>query len=237
MKPAIAKVMDSSAAEELGRATLQIVHDLKNQINGLKLYATFLRKRFERDDRSVEERETLAKLIAGLDIAAKEMTSLVRYARPVELRRRPHADLRKLILSAAEPPHRDSGGLEPRPVTLHVEDTGMFGEFDDILLGEALTAITSEVRHSLSPKDAAVVSVHLHREGDEAVCEWRGGKLSLRHQPINNANGCGTIHTALAAKIIEAHGGRVLCDENLIQAWLPLTDKEQFPNHEQSKTR
>ena len=223
MKPSTAKVIDSSSAEELGRATLQIVHDLKNQLNGLKLYATFLRKRFERDDRSAEERETLAKLIAGLDIAAKEMNSLVRYARPLELRRRPGADLRKLILSAAEPPNRTSGGLEPRPVTLHVEDTAMFGEFDDILLGEALAAMTNEMRSSVATKDGGPLSVHVHRERDQAICEWRGGKLNLRHQPINNVNGCGTVHTALAAKIIEAHGGRVHCDENLIQAWLPLT--------------
>ncbi|HJZ82126.1 MAG TPA: hypothetical protein VKD91_17330, partial [Pyrinomonadaceae bacterium] len=125
MKPATAQVMDPGVAEELGRATLQIVHDLKNQLNGLKLYATFLRKRLERDDRSSEERETLAKLIAGLDAAAREMNSLVRYARPLELRRHPEVDLRKIILSAAEP-KRDSGNLEAQPITLHVEDTAMF---------------------------------------------------------------------------------------------------------------
>ena len=28
---------------------MQIVHDLKNQLNGLKLYATFLRRRIEKD--------------------------------------------------------------------------------------------------------------------------------------------------------------------------------------------
>jgi len=225
MKPATAQVMDPGVAEELGRATLQIVHDLKNQLNGLKLYATFLRKRLERDDRSSEERETLAKLIAGLDAAAREMNSLVRYARPLELRRHPEVDLRKIILSAAEP-KRDSGNLEAQPITLHVEDTAMFGEFDDVLLGEALTAITNELRGTVSTKPEDVLSLHLHRQGDEALCEWRGGKISQRHQPINNSNGCGTIQTALAAKIIEAHGGRVHCDEDIIQAWLPLTNQE-----------
>ena len=66
MKPATAPVMDPGVAEELGRATLQIVHDLKNQLNGLKLYATFLRKRLERDERSSEEQETLATLCRKL---------------------------------------------------------------------------------------------------------------------------------------------------------------------------
>jgi hypothetical protein len=88
MKSAAAKVKtDVTTLEDLGRATLQIVHDLKNQLNGLKLYATYLRKQLERDDRTAEERETLAKLIAGLDRAAKDTTALVRYAQPIELRR------------------------------------------------------------------------------------------------------------------------------------------------------
>src|SRR2546426_9825920 len=98
MQPAPAKTPDSAELQKLGRATLKIVHDLKNQLNGLKLYATFLRKRLEREDRSTEERETLVKLIAGLDRAARDMTALVRYSQPLELHRQPHADLRELIL-------------------------------------------------------------------------------------------------------------------------------------------
>src|SRR6266496_6532642 len=94
MKTAFAKETESSVFEDLGRATVQIVHDLKNQLNGLKLYATFLRKRLERDDRATEERETLAKLIAGLDRAARDMTALVQYTQPLELRFQPHIDLK-----------------------------------------------------------------------------------------------------------------------------------------------
>src|SRR5213596_2483014 len=97
MQPATAKVLDSAALERLGGATLEIVHDLKNQLNGLKLYATFLRKRLEREDQPVEERETLAKLIAGLDRAAKDLTALVRYARPLDLRVQPRSDLRRIV--------------------------------------------------------------------------------------------------------------------------------------------
>jgi hypothetical protein len=226
MKPATVKAMDQSAAEELGRATLQIVHDLKNQLNGLKLYATFLRKRLDREDKSSEERETLAKLIAGLDHAAKDMTALVRYARPVELRRRPQADLKRIILSVAETPNRDSGGLQLPPLALHIEDTAMLGEFDDGVLLEAFNAITSDARAG-STKGESTLSLHVHRKDAEAVCEWRGGKLSSRYQPFNNsANGCRSIHTAFAAKIIEAHGGRLICDADIIRAWLPLTDQD-----------
>src|SRR5947209_18074237 len=97
MKPLKSEIQNSDALQELGRATVQIVHDLKNQLNGLKLYATFLRKRLDRDERTSEERETLVKLIAGLDRAARDMTALVRYSQPVVLHRQPHIDLRNLI--------------------------------------------------------------------------------------------------------------------------------------------
>ena len=224
MQPATAKVMGSTAVEEVGHATLQIVHDLKNQLNGLKLYATFLRKRLEPQDKSSEEQEIVAKLIAGLDNAAREMTALVRFARPLELRQSPQTDLRKIILSVAEMPNRDSGGLELPSISLHIDDAAMFGEFDGALLVEAFNAITAEVRNSVSMKAGNTISLHVHREADQALCEWRGGKLKSRYQAINNSNGCGTIHTALAAKIIEAHGGGVKCDADEIRAWLPLTN-------------
>src|SRR6266480_2411649 len=102
MKPALAKIVDTKTLEDLGRATLQIVHDLKNQLNGLKLYATFLRKRVEGENRSPEERETVMKLIAGLDRAARDMTALVRYSQPVELHRQRGTDLRNLISTAVK---------------------------------------------------------------------------------------------------------------------------------------
>src|SRR3954465_4694469 len=109
MQSATAKVSDSAALERLGSATLEIVHDLKNQLNGLKLYATFLRKRLERDDKAAEERQTLEKLIAGLDNAAREMTVLTRYARPVELRRS-RIDVPRVITGLIESTDRDNGG-------------------------------------------------------------------------------------------------------------------------------
>src|SRR5438046_10751384 len=97
MKSAPAKVTDTVALEELGRASLQIIHDLKNQLNGLKLYATFLHKRLEKGERPADELETVKKLIAGLDRSASDLTTLVQYCRPVEVRKQPGVDLQKLM--------------------------------------------------------------------------------------------------------------------------------------------
>ena len=128
MTPAPAKTTDNNALEDLGRATLQIVHDLKNQLNGLKLYATFLRKRLDREERSPEERDTLVKLIAGLDRAARDLTALVRFSQPVELHRQPHTDLRDLISGVIKDLPKKLG--TNAPLACEIESAPLAGEFD-----------------------------------------------------------------------------------------------------------
>jgi len=225
MKPAVAMAKDENPLEDLGRATLQIVHDLKNQLNGLKLYATFLRKRLEREDRSPEERETILKLIAGLDRAARDMTALVRYSRPVELRRH-RADLGKIIIDAGSVSPADHSATG---VSLISEiESELYGEFDSSALSEAFRAITEEVVSTFSARDVDHPSLHVRRSGSlkspEALVEWRGAKLTSRNHRFPSSNSCGTLHTALAARIIEAHGGRVEFGANIIRAWLPLSE-------------
>jgi nitrogen fixation/metabolism regulation signal transduction histidine kinase len=228
MKPAPAKAKDPNVLEELGRATLQIVHDLKNQLNGLKLYATFLRKRLENTNQAEEERETLAKLIAGLDRAAKDMTALVRYAQPLELRPQAGTDLRKIISNViAEAASRETGGLPRATIATHIENEPLLGEFDPAALLEAIKAITDDARTTVSAKETSALSLNVRRETtsepSEVLIEWRGAKLNARNNPFRSPSGCGTVYTALASRIIEAHGGRVNWDADAIRAWLPLS--------------
>ena len=76
MKPLLSESEDNRSLQALGRASVQIVHDLKNQLNGLKLYATFLRKRLEKGERPADELETVGKLIAGIDRTAADLSLL-----------------------------------------------------------------------------------------------------------------------------------------------------------------
>ena len=76
---------------------MQIVHDLKNQLNGLKLYATFLRRRIEKSERPGDEQETIAKLINGLDRAADDLSTIVKYGQPVELKKQPGVEVDKVL--------------------------------------------------------------------------------------------------------------------------------------------
>jgi len=225
MQPATAKAPDSNALERVGGATLQIVHDLKNQLNGLKLYATFLRKRLERDDQPADERETLAKLITGLDRAAKDLTALVRYARPVELRKRSGVDIRRIVSQViAEAAERETGGLPKVTIGADFEDASFVGEFDPAALTEAIKAITEDVRATISAKEPQPLSIAMRRDQDarQAMIEWRGAKFKTRGGSLSSI-GCGTIHTEVAAKIVEAHGGAVTCDQDVIRAVLPLS--------------
>ena len=220
MQPAPARVSDSKALERLGGATLQIVHDLKNQLNGLKLYATFLRKRLDREDQPQDERETLAKLITGLDRAAKELTALVRYARPLEVRTQPGVDVKRIVVNViAEAAERETGGLPKVTIASHFEGDSFIGEFDPAALSEAIKAITDDVRATISAKAPQPISMTMLSDGNQATIEWRGGHFNTRNTAL--AHGCGTIHTELATKIIQAQGGDVNCTAEVIRVTLP----------------
>ena len=223
MKPALAKASEPDTLEEVGRATLQVVHDLKNQLNGLKLYATFLRKRMEQTERAQEERETLNKLIAGLDRAARDMTALVRYAKPMEIRCQPHVDLRKLVMDnirAASTQHGKSDDY----ISCEIDETDFRGQFDALALSQAIAAITEQSLVRGLPNDR--LSVRLQRadtEADGALVEWQQENTRGFTNAPQSFEGHANVHTALAVKIIKAHGGRVEFEPKRIRAWLPLS--------------
>jgi len=226
MQPATAKAPDSAALERLGGATLEIVHDLKNQLNGLKLYATFLRKRLEREDQPADERETLAKLISGLDRAAKDLTALVRYARPLDLHKKSNVNLNRIISNVtSEAAQRDTGGLQKVTIAVAFEDDSLNGEFDPAAVTEAFKSITDDVRAAVSARHAEPPSILARRdqESDAAIIEWHNAQLPTRSGAPSQ--GCGTIHTEVAKKIIEAHGGDLTCEGNIVRVSLPLSTR------------
>jgi light-regulated signal transduction histidine kinase (bacteriophytochrome) len=227
MKPEPAKAPEANALEDLGRATLRIVHDLKNQLNGLKLYATYLRKRFEREDRSEEERETVAKLITGLDRAAREMTALVRYAQPIELRPQPRTDLRKIILSVAnEGVQRVSGALGP-PLTCDVEEGSLVGAFDPNVLADALNALTHEALVNAASKEPGTISINVRRAESArpaVVIEWRGLRPLAQVPASRSFDGYQSAYAAFAAKVVAAHDGTLEFPTEVIRVSLPLSE-------------
>ncbi len=135
MKPLKTEIQDAETLRDLGSASVQIVHDLKNQLNGLKLYATFLRKRMEKAERPADEQETIAKLIAGLERGANDMNA----ARPL---RAPHR-----AAPADRARSRAAGrGLGRRRARRSRSGGAYEGDFDPALLAEALKNITAGAR-------------------------------------------------------------------------------------------
>ncbi|HEX8890849.1 MAG TPA: hypothetical protein VF779_16995 [Pyrinomonadaceae bacterium] len=211
MKPIKTLTKDEESLKEIGRASIQIVHDLKNQLNGLKLYATFLRKRMEKSERPSDELETISKLIAGLERAAGDMTTLVRLSRPIELRRQ-QADLTNILSDLSE-----GDGI-----SLEAEADNLVGEYDLATITEALKTITASALGQRVPDNAN--GIHIHARLDEhglALIEWRGLKIN-DEDPFHSLAGSEGIRMSLAAKFIEAHGGQSGHDVNALWVRLPL---------------
>jgi len=215
MKSLASEFQDTDALCELGRASVQIVHDLKNQLNGLKLYATFLRKRLEKADRPADELETIAKLIAGLERAANDTAVMVRYGRPLELRRAPRVNLSGILASAINSPVRtDAETYE--------------GDFDAAAISEALQSITVGAQASKSDKTGDGIEITLRRDDSGsspfAVIEWHGVRGEGDEDLFQSFAGSSGLRMALAAKVIRMHGGDVAHEASVLRARLPLAE-------------
>ena len=227
MKPLLSPSQDSDSLQTLGRASLQIVHDLKNQLNGLKLYATFLRKRMEKGSQPADEMETVHKLIAGLDRAAADLSTLMDYGRPVELKRQSQVDLQKIMRSVAATltePTRSTGALAG-VLLIEGEQTPLLGEFDPAALTEAFKSISvGALRLSKPAEEKGVLRVNLQKHSpNEVLVEWPDVNTA-DHDPFRSFAGSIEIRMSLAAKIIEAHGGSAIQEENALRVSLPLAN-------------
>jgi len=234
MKPLLSATQDEHSLQALGRASVQIVHDLKNQLNGLKLYATFLRKRMEKGERPADELETINKLIAGLDRTAADLTMIVEFGQPLQLRTQPGTDLQKIVRSVAatlnEAP-RISGALAG-PVVVDSEVAPLVGEFDSSLLADAFKSVSQSAMKMLAGRTREA-SLHIALK-DEAidgnkrygVIEWRGFE-ALDHDPFHSFAGSDEIRMSLAARIVEAHGGSAKRHNGALQLRLPLAPQDR----------
>lgn len=227
MKPLLSPLQDSNSLQTLGRASLQIVHDLKNQLNGLKLYATFLRKRMEKGVPAPDEVETVNKLIAGLDRAAADLSTLMDYGREVELRRQPQIDLQKLMRGVAATftePTRATGALTGTLV-IEGDQAPLIGEFDPAALTEAFKSITiGALKLSKRAEEKGILRVSLKEEQTpkSVVIDWHDVN-GIDHDPFQSFAGSVEIRMSVAAKIIEAHGGAATQEESTLRVILPLT--------------
>ena len=196
---------------------MQIVHDLKNQLNGLKLYATFLRRRIEKSERPGDEQETVGKLINGLNRAAEDLSLIVRYGQPLELKKQAGVDVNK-VLQGACASRQETGGevaLEPNPEAIQ-------GSFDPFKLSDAFKYLCAgAIKHKHAESEVTVNAKPAN--AGQVLIEWSGVR-QLDHDPFRSFAGSEEIKLALAARIIEAHGGTVNFIDRKFAVELPLSD-------------
>jgi hypothetical protein len=234
MKPLISDSQDNDALQALGRASVQVVHDLKNHLNGLKLYATFLRKRMEKSGRPEDELETVNKLIAGLDRTARDVSMIGQIGRPVELKKQTGVDLEKILWEVASALNSEgvtgeisvTGSLS-RAVVLNIETSPLVGEFDALSLSEALKAVSMGAMKMLNRRgNEAALEIGLKCDSTngspDAVIEWHV-RNSLDHDPFHSFAGTDEIRLSLAAKVFEAHGGSAKGETGVLRVRLPVT--------------
>lgn len=220
MKTAMSRPEDNERLQDLGRASMQIVHDLKNQLNGLKLYATFLRRRIEKNERPGDEQETIGKLINGLDRAAEDLSTIVRYGQPVELKKQAGVEVDKVLRAVCA--SLNEGGSS---ITWEAGSDGIQGNLDLFKLTDAFKWLCNAAIKLRKTTDdgAGEVTVNARAEGDQAVIQWSGLR-QLDHDPFRSFAGSDEIKLALAAKIIEAHGGSAKFEDNKFVVAIPLAE-------------
>lgn len=219
----MSKMEDSETLQDLGRASIQIVHDLKNQLNGLKLYATFLRRRIEKGERPEDERETIAKLMTGLDRAASDLATIVEYGRKIELKKQPGFEVQKVLRTVCST--FDAQGSE---IVVDSSSDSLQGSFDPLKLTDAFKWISAAAVKNRLPNgdglEAKPVLVKVAAvDNQDAIIEWSGLR-KMDHDPFHSFVGSEEIRLALAAKIIEAHGGSAKLAEDRYVVQLPLSE-------------
>jgi len=228
MKPLLSEYQDKEALLALGRASVQIVHDLRNQLNGLKLYATFLRRRMEKAERPVDELETVNKLIGGLDRTAADLSMIVQYGQPLTLKKQPGTDLQNImreVAAALKTSYQETGTLR-RPIVVDSGATPLLGEFDSPVLADALKSISLGAMRIITNKapDQSLQILMKDEAGEtrrQGVIEWRVNDSS-DHDPFHSFAGSDAIRMSLAAKAIEAHGGLAARQNGSLLVRLPL---------------
>jgi light-regulated signal transduction histidine kinase (bacteriophytochrome) len=219
MKVSMSRTEDRETLQDLGRASIQIVHDLKNQLNGLKLYATFLRRRLEKSERPEDEQDTIVKLIAGLDRAASDLSTIVEYGRQIELKKQPGFEVQKVLRTVCSSLDGPAAEIVMDPSSGSVQ-----ADLDPLKLIDAFKWISAAaIKNRRTGEEARPVTVKVSTTNDrQATIEW-SGLQKIDHDPFRSFVGSEEIRLALAAKIIEAHGGSAKLADDRFVVQLPLS--------------
>ncbi len=207
---------DQSAMADIGRATNRLIHDFKNQMGGLKLYAAYLKKRFAGHSDWADWAEGLEitdKIIQSLNEMAENASLVTKLTRPPTLRliEEDFVALVKQVVDEFQPQ------ASARGVKINAEfaDTQLRFPLDAQQMRVALQTLLARAA-DLSATEG-VVNVVVKSDEDRVMLSIlnNGEVLSeqqrqaffdfLTNERLNPAS----LKLALARRIIELHGGQV----------------------------
>jgi signal transduction histidine kinase len=217
-KSAMIKDSEEAILIETGRMAARLIHDFKNQLGGLKLYAAYLQKRFADNQEGMEVAEKIAQ---GLNEMAEQAAILNKLCRPLELRLAPGdpAPVVEQAVSRTEPKASAKRVKMTSDLEARMEAGLKAGlarvSFDPRLIGEALEAIIMRAVDA-SPQDGEIgISLRLQDEALRIEIKDNGAPLDeekrlnffdpLAGDRLNRT----ALGLAMARKIIERHNGQV----------------------------
>jgi hypothetical protein len=172
--------------------------------------------------------ETIGKLMAGLDRLAADLSLIVEYGQPVELRKRAGTDLQKLLsdVAARLNDRTTVTGSFTGSIVIAAQTAPLVGEFDAGLLAQALESISIGALKLRGKAGAGALEIQLSGEANETtsngVIEWPVPE-TLEHDPFRSLAGSDGLRLSLAARIVEAHGGSAGRKDGVLRVRLPLT--------------
>jgi len=215
---------------ETGRMATRLIHDFKNQLGGLKLYAAYLQKRFADNAEGMEVAEKIAQ---GLNEMAEQAAILNKLCRPLELRMEPDdpAPVVEQAVSRLWPKASAKGvkmicDLEPGAPQFPI-DSRQIGEALEAIISRAVDASPEggEIRISLRRRDEAL-RVEIKDNGATLDDERRLRFFDpLAGDRVNRT----ALGLAMARRIIERHGGQVSARADasagtIVEVTLPIAD-------------
>jgi len=201
---------DRAALIEVGRAMNRLMHDFKNQMSGLKLYAAYLKKRFADQPEGVEIAD---KIVQSLNEMTENASLIGKLTRPVELKLL-EEDLVALIEQIIQ-------NHLPQAAARNVEIASQFAAatlrlpLDSQQMRSALDTVLAQAIDSSPGGGTVMVELQTSRDGWRFSISDEGDVLSEEHRQsffnflTNERLNKTSLGLALARRIIEAHGGTV----------------------------
>jgi len=229
-KSAMIKDSEEAILIQTGRMAARLIHDFKNQLGGLKLYAAYMQKRFADNAEGVE---IAGKIAQGLNEMAEQAAILNRLCRPLELEMAP-GDLAPVIEQAVSRLGQRASAKRVK-ISCDIEPGAPQVSFDSRQIGEALEAIISRAIDA-SPEDGEI-GISLRRRDETTRIEIKDigatlddeRRLNLFDPLAGDRLNRTALSLAMARRIIERHGGEVSARVGasvgtIVEVTLPIAD-------------